>query len=88
VRQAGLRQAQAVEPPAEGEAGWCAAIRTMALDNLKFRQDCTPGYYNGEGRAGAGEGLFDNLYGPGSDAFFALLSQWREAGTMEGLELR
>jgi cation diffusion facilitator CzcD-associated flavoprotein CzcO len=88
VREAGLRQAQVVEPTAEGEAGWCDTIRNNALDNLKFRQDCTPGYYNGEGRAGKGEGLFDNLYGPGSDAFFALLRGWREEGALAGLDVR
>jgi hypothetical protein len=31
------------------------------------------------GRAGKGQGLFDNLYGPGSDAFFALMKAWRLA---------
>jgi cyclohexanone monooxygenase len=88
VREAGLRQAKVVEPTGEGEADWCDTIRKNALDNLSFRQDCTPGYYNGEGRAGAGEGLFDNLYGPGSDAFFALLQQWRAEGALAGLEVR
>jgi cyclohexanone monooxygenase len=60
----------------------------MALNNLAFRQDCTPGYYNGEGKAGEGQGLFDGLYGPGSDAFFALAKQWRERGDLAGLEVR
>ena len=60
-------------------------IRDNALMNLQFRLDCTPGYYNGEGRAGAGEGLFDGLYGPGSVAFFSLLKAWREDGEMKGL---
>jgi cyclohexanone monooxygenase len=54
--------------------------------NLQFRSDCTPGYYNGEGRAGDGAGLFDGLYGPGSVAFFALLKAWREDGVMKGLD--
>ena len=63
-------------------------IRATAIDNLAFRQACTPGYYNGEGRAGEGQGIFDGLYGPGSDAFFALMKTWREAGDMRGLEVR
>src|SRR6185369_10568276 len=77
VRQANLRQAQKVEPTTEAETGWVQTIRDNALQNLQFRMDCTPGYYNGEGRAGQGAGLFDGLYGPGSDAFFALAKAWR-----------
>jgi cyclohexanone monooxygenase len=88
VREADLRQAQVVEVTPEGEAGWLQTIRDTALNNLAFRQDCTPGYYNGEGHAGEGKGLFDNLYGPGSDAFFALAKQWRDEGELKGLELR
>jgi cyclohexanone monooxygenase len=88
VAEADLRQAKSVEPTAEAEAAWCQTIRDSALNNLKFRQDCTPGYYNGEGRAGQGMGLFDGLYGPGSDAFFALIRGWREAGALEGLQVR
>jgi cyclohexanone monooxygenase len=87
VREATLRQAQAVEVTPEGEQAWCDTIKANALNNLAFRQDCTPGYYNGEGRAGEGQGLFDGLYGPGSDAFFALMARWREAGELEGLRL-
>jgi cyclohexanone monooxygenase len=86
VGEAHLRQAQSVEPSAEGEAEWLETIRQNAMLNLQFRSDCTPGYYNGEGRAGDGAGLFDGLYGPGSVAFFALLKTWREDGAMKGLD--
>ena len=44
--------------------------------------------FRSEGRAGEGQGLFDGLYGPGSDAFFTLMKAWREAGDMRGLEVR
>jgi cation diffusion facilitator CzcD-associated flavoprotein CzcO len=87
VRQANLHQAQKVEPTAEAEAAWVETIRVNALNNLQFRADCTPGYYNGEGRAGEGAGLFDGLYGPGSDAFFKLARDWRDEGKMAGLEM-
>ena len=50
------------------------------------RQACTPGYYNGEGRAGADDGLFAGLYGPGPVAFFELVKAWRDGG-MEGLAI-
>ena len=88
VKAAGLRQAQVVEPTPEAVQEWGDTIRKMALNNLAFRQDCTPGYYNGEGKAGEGQGLFDGLYGPGSDAFFALAKSWREKGDLAGLDVR
>ena len=85
VRQANLRQAKTVEPTPDGEAQWVQTIRDNALQNLQFRADCTPGYYNGEGRPGEGAGLFDGLYGPGSVAFFELVEAWRAEGKLEGL---
>ena len=89
VKAASEQQAKMVEPTPEAESGWLETIRaTAGIDNLAFRQACTPGYYNGEGRAGEGQGFFDGLYGPGSDAFFALMKTWREAGDMRGLEVR
>jgi cyclohexanone monooxygenase len=88
VKAASEQQAQMVEPTLEAESSWLETIRATAIDTLAFRQACTPGYYNGEGRAGKGQGLFDNLYGPGSDAFFALMKAWREAGDMCGLKVR
>ncbi len=86
VGEANLRQASVVEPTAEAEAGWVQTIVDTARLNLEFRQACTPGYYNGEGRAGGNDGLFAGLYGPGPVAFFSLLQSWRENG-MEGLEI-
>jgi cyclohexanone monooxygenase len=88
VQAAKLRQAQAVEPTVEAEAQWLETITGAVQDSVRFRMDCTPGYYNGEGRAGEGGGLFDGLYGPGSDAFFALIRAWRDDGAMAGLDFR
>ena len=87
VREAELRQARKVEPTPQAETEWVETIRANALNNLQFRSDCTPGYYNGEGRAGEGAGLFDGLYGPGSDAFFRLAQAWRDEGGLAGLEV-
>ena len=80
------RQGRTVEPTPEAEAGWVQTVRDTARLNLEFRQACTPGYYNGEGRAGAEDGLFAGLYGPGPVKFFELIRNWR-AGGMEGLEI-
>ena len=86
IGAASLRQASVIEPTAEAEAGWVQTIHDNARANLDFRIACTPGYYNGEGHAGDGAGLFDGLYGPGSPKFFDLIRAWREEG-MEGLAI-
>ena len=77
VTEAEQRQARIIEPTAEAEADWVRTIVETARLNLEFRQACTPGYYNGEGRAGAEEGLFAGLYGPGPVKFFQLVESWR-----------
>lgn len=86
IGQQRFKQAETVEPSFEAEEAWCQTIRKTAPANLQFRAECTPGYYNGEGRAGAGQGFFDNLYGPGPAKFFELIQRWREEG-MPGLKL-
>jgi cation diffusion facilitator CzcD-associated flavoprotein CzcO len=84
VAEAALRQASVIEPTPQAEAGWVQTIKDTARLNLEFRQACTPGYYNGEGRSGADDGFFAGLYGPGPVKFFKLIRDWRESG-MEGL---
>jgi cation diffusion facilitator CzcD-associated flavoprotein CzcO len=86
IGEATLRQASTVEPTAEAEAAWIQTIVDTARLNLEFRQACTPGYYNGEGRAGADDGLFAGLYGPGPVKFFELIRGWRDGG-MDGLRI-
>jgi cation diffusion facilitator CzcD-associated flavoprotein CzcO len=87
VRHAGERQAQVMEPTAEAEAAWIQAIADNRIRNDQYRADCTPGYYNGEGKVEAGKGLFDGLYGPGPVAFYNLVRAWRADGKLEGLSI-
>jgi cyclohexanone monooxygenase len=86
IAHADLAQATCVEPTSDAEAAWVETIRASARANLEYRIDCTPGYYNGEGRAGEGRGFFDGLYGPGSVKFFELVRAWRGNG-MAGLSI-
>ncbi|WP_439814520.1 flavin-containing monooxygenase [Zavarzinia sp. CC-PAN008] len=88
VGRAYQRQVQRLEPTQDAVAGWGQTIRDKALMTFEFRNACTPGYYNGEGKAGAGEGLFDGLYGPGPIEFFQLVKDWRAQENPPGLEVR
>ena len=42
---------------AEAEAEWVATIKEKALNNQRFLTECTPGYYNNEGKPEEGTGL-------------------------------
>jgi cyclohexanone monooxygenase len=86
VRFGERRQAQTAEPSAAAEAEWCDTIKRNSIQSVQFQMDCTPGYYNGEGKPGQGRGFLDSLYGPGSVAFFELARNWREKENMAGME--
>ena len=74
------------QPTSEAEAEWVQTIRQLAVSNTAFFEACTPGYYNNEGDIAARRGIGAESYAPGLNAFNQLLAQWREDGTLEGLE--
>jgi len=76
-----------VEASKEAEDQWVETIIQLARMNEKFLADCTPGYYNNEGKPSE-RSLQNANYGAGSPAFFELLEEWRAEGLMSGLELR
>jgi cyclohexanone monooxygenase len=86
IQYAKQNEARCIEPTPEAEAEWVATIKAKAINNLGFLTECTPGYYNNEGKPSAGTGLAGDNYGGGPIEFFALLKQWREAGDMKGLK--
>jgi cation diffusion facilitator CzcD-associated flavoprotein CzcO len=76
-----------VEATSEAEEEWLVLLSESARDIRAFQDQCTPGYYNNEGRAAAG-GFLGNSYGKGPMPFFELLGDWRDAGAFAGLDLR
>ncbi|WP_293676667.1 NAD(P)/FAD-dependent oxidoreductase [uncultured Phenylobacterium sp.] len=86
MKQALDRQVRTLEPTREAEAAWVQTIIDTALMREDFLKECTPGYYNNEGNPEA-TAKQNGSYGAGPVAFVKLLEQWREAGTLEGLEL-
>ncbi len=75
-----------VETSEQAEADWIEIIIGLARNNQKFLAYCTPGYYNNEGKP-AERSLQNSNYGAGSEAFFKVLRQWRDDGSMQGLEI-
>ena len=76
-----------VEASLEAEQSYVDEIRKLSKIGAKFYAECTPGYYNSEGKEENKDGFFSDMYGAGPILFFMLLEQWRSNGEMTGLEL-
>ncbi|GGU63948.1 NAD(P)/FAD-dependent oxidoreductase [Streptomyces sp. KAI-26] len=74
-----------VEPSPEAEDAWNTAIGKDAPDHEWFHAECTPGYYNREGR---GRPNGPTAYPHGAVAFHRLLADWREHSIGEALRAR
>lgn len=80
VRRNGYRVAEAT---AAAEREWV----TFLMENGRTfgNETCTPGYYNNEGQPRGERERHIVGYPGGASAFFALMEEWRSAGTFEGL---
>jgi cation diffusion facilitator CzcD-associated flavoprotein CzcO len=80
------RQAGVFEASKEAEAGWVQRIIEKAVMRQQFLEECTPGYYNNEGKPGE-RAAQNNSYGEGPNPYFRILNRWRQDGALEGLQL-
>ncbi len=75
-----------VEASEQAEADWVQTVIDSAISRQEFAEECTPGYYNNEGKPSA-LAARNGAYGRGPIAFIKLIEQWRAEGAMQGLEL-
>ncbi len=75
---------EVIECTPEGEQAWLDELADKARLGARFRAECTPGYYNNEGKDGNPNGFFTGAYGGGPIRFFRILGDWREADRLEG----
>ena len=88
MAHADARGAVQVEPTKAAEDAWIDFI-TSVTRGIRGGMDCTPGYYNNEGREmGRREQMNSSGHPGGPIAFFQHLEQWRSTGEFEGLEFR
>jgi cation diffusion facilitator CzcD-associated flavoprotein CzcO len=80
------RGATTVETSEESEEEWVRTIIRLGKLREDFLRECTPSYYNDEGKVSE-KTLKAGRYGLGAPHFFKLLEDWRNKGTMAGLEL-
>jgi hypothetical protein len=77
--------ATAVEVTKDAEDAWIELISGVQR-GLRGNSDCTPGYYNNEGKPmGRKEQLNSSGHPGGPIAFFEHLEAWRTSGAFEGL---
>ena len=80
--------AEEVEVTEAAEQAWVDSLDSSAASFLGS-PDCTPGYYNYEGRPiGRRERLNASGYPQGPVAYFRYIDAWRRTGAYEGLEFR
>lgn len=80
--------ADEVEVTAEAEQAWVTMLEGNPMGFLG-NAECTPGYYNNEGRpVGRRERLNASGYPQGPAAYFDYIARWRNSGDFEGLEFR
>lgn len=77
-----------VEASQSAEQDYVDLIRQSSNTGARFYRECTPGYYNSEGKTGNASGFFSDMFGAGPIRFFRMLDEWRKDGNMTGMELR
>jgi len=80
-------QVRVLETTPEAEEEWVQTIKKLAILRRKFLEECTPGYYNNEGKP-AERGEQNGFYGAGPIAFVKVLEDWRADGGLRGLDLK
>ncbi len=76
-----------VEVTKEAEDAWIELLLTGA-GRMLGSPDCTPGYYNNEGRDPGPAARLAVGYPHGATAYFQYLDAWRRSGDFEGLSFR
>jgi cation diffusion facilitator CzcD-associated flavoprotein CzcO len=80
--------ADEVEVTEEAEAAWVSMLAD-SIASFLGNADCTPGYYNNEGRpVGRRERLNASGYPGGAVAYFHHIDGWRRSGDFAGLDFR
>jgi hypothetical protein len=96
IKRCQEREYVAIEPTAEAEDEWRAALddshsdahNPVYADLLRNLAECTPGYYNNDGDGDDRKGIFHNFYGFGILAYTQALEDWRNGDVeMAGMTL-
>lgn len=87
INEAKKRGIETFQPTQAAEDAWVETILDLGRMREAFNKECTPGYYNNEGKPDI-VGAKNATYGAGALKFFELVDNWRQKGDLAGLELR
>ena len=79
IRQVAQSNAKVVEATEDAEQEWVQEIIKMSRLSESFQAECTPGYYNNEGKPNP-KSVQNGSYGAGPVKFFKVIEAWREEG--------
>ncbi len=87
VSHAEAKGAKVVEVSKQAEDDWVNLLLS-GVGLMLGSPDCTPGYYNNEGRDPGPQARFFVGYPAGAVAYFNYIEGWRTSGDFEGIEFR
>jgi len=87
ISECSKRNIRTVEPTEAAEKDWRDTIVAGTAIRAEFFKECTPGYYNNEGKPSL-TAARNATYGGGSPAFLKILTEWRKADELKGLDIR
>ncbi|HEY3890196.1 MAG TPA: hypothetical protein VGL73_16590 [Caulobacteraceae bacterium] len=80
--------AKEVDETRAAEDAWGAPLLTGPGRMMMGSADCTPGYYNNEGRDSGPAAKLNVGYPAGASAYFTYIDAWRKSGEFEGVVFR
>ncbi|KAF2118741.1 hypothetical protein BDV96DRAFT_568410 [Lophiotrema nucula] len=87
ISESKRRGIRTLEPTEEAEKDWTNTIVESTALRHEFFKECTPGYYNNEGKPST-TAARNATYGQGSPAFLKILTGWRKDNKLAGLDLK
>jgi len=87
VRHAQDNGFKAIEVSKEAEDRWVELLLT-GVGRMIGGPDCTPGYYNNEGREPGPAARLNVGHPAGASAYFKYIDEWRRSGRFEGVQFR
>ncbi|KAF2170449.1 hypothetical protein M409DRAFT_64184 [Zasmidium cellare ATCC 36951] len=86
IKECSKRGIRSVQPTAQAQQEWVDMIVQSSKLRMAFQAECTPGYYNNEGKVNDRIAK-DSWYGGRSSDLIAQFEAWKEDGQLKGLEL-
>jgi cyclohexanone monooxygenase len=81
-------QVRTIETSQAAEDAWAETMRLKAVDHSKFERECTPGYFNNEGKVDPNRpSILSETYGGGPMEYIQLCEEWLQAGLEKDTEL-